>query len=67
MSWTRMSISLTGAAAVVSTVVAGSTIWLLLTDPATVAGAIQDGTITPLVRSVAQVLLDVVRSLLTYL
>jgi len=67
MSWTRMSISLTGAAAVVSTIVAGSTIWLLLTEPATVAGAIQDGTITPLVRSVAQVLLDVVRSLLTYL
>ena len=67
MSWTRMSVSLTGAAAVLSTLVAGSTIWLLLTEPATVAGAIQDGSITPLVRSVAQVLLDVVRSLLTYL
>jgi len=67
MSWTRMSISLTGAAAVVSTIVAGSTIWLLLTEPATVAGAIQEGTVTPLVRSIAQVLLEVVRDLLTYL
>jgi len=67
MSWTRMSISLTGAVAAFSTVAAISTIWLLLTDPATVATAFNEGTITPLVRTVAQVLVDVVRGLLTYL
>ena len=67
MSWRQMSLSVTGAAAAVSTLVAGSSIWLLLTDPATVAEAITGGTITPLVREFALALLDAVRGLLTYL
>jgi len=59
--------SVTGAAAAVSMLVAVSTIWLLLTDPATVAEAIGEGTITPLVRELASAILDAVRGLLTYL
>lgn len=67
MTWTRMSISLTGAAAVVSTMLATSTIWLLLTSPATVAGALDEGTVTPVVRELASVLIDALRGLLSYL
>jgi hypothetical protein len=62
-----MSMSLTGVAAAVSTLLAASTIWLLLTDPATVAGAISDGRVTPLVRELVSAILDAVRGLLTYL
>ena len=67
MTWTRMSISLTGAAAVVSTLLATSTIWLLLTNPVTLASAIDQGTITPVVRQLADVLIDALYGLLTYL
>ena len=67
MTWTRMSISLTGAAAVVSTLLATSTVWLLLTSPATVAGALDQGTVTPIVRELASALMDALRSLLSYL
>jgi hypothetical protein len=62
-----MSMSLTGAAAAFSAVMAGSTIWLLLTEPATVARAMTNGVVTPLVRTVADLLIETVRRLLTYL
>lgn len=48
-------------------VIGGSTIWLLLTDPVTVANAIEDGQISPLVRQLAQVILDALSGLLDYL
>lgn len=59
-----------GVAAVVglsAAVVGGSTMWLLITDPVTVASAIEDGQISPLVRQLAQVILDAVAGLLEYL
>lgn len=67
MTWTRMSISLTGAAAVVSTLLATSTVWLLLTSPATVAGALDQGTVTPVVRELASAIIDAIQGLLSYL
>lgn len=67
MTWTRMSISLTGAAAVLSTLMATSTIWLMLTNPATLASALNQGTVTPVVRELASALIAVFRGLLTYL
>jgi hypothetical protein len=67
MTWTRIGITLTGTAAVLSVLIAGSTVWLLLTDPATIAGAIDQGTVTPLARQLAAVLVTAVRGLLAYL
>ena len=61
------SVSLFGAVAVISAILAAATIWLFLTDPVTVATAVNDGEITPLVRDLAQVLLDALRGLLRYL
>ena len=63
-SW---SVSLFGAIAVISLVLAGSTIWLFLTDPVTVATAVGAGEITPLVRELARVLYDALAGLLKYL
>jgi hypothetical protein len=52
---------------VISAVVAGATIWLVITDPVTVASAIEGGEVSPLVRRLAEVLYNALAGLLTYL
>jgi hypothetical protein len=52
---------------VVAAVIAGATIWLLLTDPVTVANAVDEGEISPLVRQLAQVIYNALVGLLDYL
>jgi hypothetical protein len=56
-----------GAVAVVSIVLAVATIWLFLTNPVTVANAVTEGTISPFVRDLAEVLLAALQGLLKYL
>ena len=56
-----------GAIAIVSLVLAGATIWLVLTEPVTVANAVDAAEITPLVRELARVLLEALSGLLKYL
>ena len=50
-----------------ASVVAGATIWLVLTDPVTVANAVEAGEVSPLVRRLAEVLYDALAGLLAYL
>jgi hypothetical protein len=64
MKW---SVSLFGAVAVISIVLALATIWLFLTDPVTIATSVSQGEITPLVQDLAQVIFDAIRGLLRYL
>lgn len=52
--------------AIVSTLVVAA-VWLLLTDPVTVADAVTDGEVTPLVQALATILMDAVIGLLAYL
>ena len=52
---------------IISAVVAGATIWLVITDPVTVASAIEGGEVSPLVRRLAEVLYNALAGLLTYL
>ena len=52
---------------VVAAIIAGATIWLLLADPVTVANAVDDGEISPLVRQLAAVIYDAIAGLLDYL
>jgi hypothetical protein len=63
----RLSVSLFGLIAVVSVLLAGATVWLLLTNPVTVANAVNEGEISPLVRELAQALFSALRGLLSYL
>jgi hypothetical protein len=63
----RWSASLFGAIAVVSVVLAASTVWLFLTNPVSVATAINEGDVSPLVRDLAQALFNALRGLLRYL
>ena len=52
---------------VVAAVVAGATIWLILTDPVTVANAVDEGQISPLVSQLAQIIYDALAGLLEFL
>jgi hypothetical protein len=63
----QISVSLFTLIAVVSIVLAAATIWLFLTNPVTVATAVNEGDVSPLVRSLAQVLLQALSGLLKYL
>jgi hypothetical protein len=67
MKLQRLSVSLFGAIAVISIVLAAATIWLLLTNPVTMANAVNEGEVTPLVRDLAQILFEALRGLLKYL
>lgn len=63
----RISISLFGAVAFVSAILAGATIWLLVTDPVTVADVVDEGQISPFVRQLAAVIYGALKGLLQYL
>lgn len=67
MGLARISISLFGVAAVLAATLAGATIWLMLTDPVTVADAVNEGNISPLARMLAGVLYDAVKGLVKWL
>jgi hypothetical protein len=63
----RVAVSLFTLIAVVSIVLAAATIWLFVTNPITVANAVNEGEVSPLVRQLAQVLLNALSGLLKYL
>jgi hypothetical protein len=62
-----VSVSLAGAVCVVAAIVACATIWLMLTDPVTVAEAIDTGEVAPLVEELANVIYDAIVGLIKYL
>jgi hypothetical protein len=62
-----LSFSLVGMVGVLALVMAGATIWLLLTDPVTVAESVDAGEVSPLVRSLAGAIYEALRGLLKYL
>ena len=67
MRFQRIGVSLFVLLAVVSIVLAGATIWLFVTNPVTVATAVNEGEISPLVRSLAEVLMSAFSGILKYL
>ncbi len=67
MRYQRLSLSLFGVIAFVSIVLAAATVWLFLTNPVTVATAVNEGEVSPLVRDLAQVLYNALSGLLKYL
>ncbi len=63
----RVGVSIFGAIAIVSVVLAVATVWLFLTNPVTVATAVNEGEVTPFVRDLARVLFEALQGLLRYL
>jgi hypothetical protein len=67
MNLQRLSASLFTVIAIVSILLAAATIWLFLTNPITVANAVNEGDVSPLVQSLAQVIYQALSGLLKYL
>ena len=67
MSFARFGMSLVGVVGVLAATLAAATIWLVLTDPVTVADAVSEQDITPLVRDLAAIIYEALRNLLQYL
>ena len=70
MQLARWSLSLMAASGLLAAAVAGATIWLLLTDPITLADAAENlktGDAAPLVQAIGAALLDALRGLFKYL
>ena len=63
----QLGLSLFTLIAIVSIILAAATIWLFLTNPITVANAVNEGEISPFVRDLAQVLYTALRGILRYL
>jgi hypothetical protein len=53
--------------AIVAAIFAAALIWLLLTDPVTVADAVETGEITPLFQEITAVIYQALLTLLDYL
>ena len=67
MNLARFGLGVFGFAALIAATLAGATVWLVLTDPVTVADAVSEGDVSPLVRELADVLYRALRDLLRYL
>jgi hypothetical protein len=67
MNLKGLSASLFTVIAIVSMLLAAATIWLFLTNPVTVANAVNEGDVSPLIRSLADVIYQALSGLLKYL
>jgi hypothetical protein len=67
MGLLRLGISLAGAVGIVAAILSGAAIWLVLTEPVTVADMVSEGEVTPLVRELTRVLYGALLGLLRYL
>ena len=67
MASSRLSVSLSAGIALVAAVFAAALIWLMLSDPVTVADAVSEGTVTPLLIELGRVIYSALLGLLEYL
>ncbi|MBM3749827.1 MAG: hypothetical protein FJW21_01415 [Acidimicrobiia bacterium] len=70
MSLARWSVSLMGIIGLVAATMAAATVWLLLTDPVTVADSVSklsQGDVAPAMRALGSVIVDALRGLFKYL
>jgi hypothetical protein len=67
MSLARIGMSVAGIVGLLAATLAVATIWLLLTDPVTVADAVSEQAVTPFVRQLADVIFQALRQLARYL
>jgi multidrug resistance efflux pump len=67
MDVTRWSISLVAVIGLIAATIAGAAIWLMVTDPVSVANAVSTGDVTPIMRAIGEVIFDALRGLFRYL
>ncbi len=62
-----VGVSMVGTVAIVSLVLAVASVWLLLTDPVTVATVVTGGEVSPFLRDLLAVIVAMLRDLLEFL
>ena len=67
MTGARLSLSLVGVVGVMALALAGATIWLLVTQPVTVADAVAQGELSPVVSALGAAIYEALQGLLKYL
>jgi hypothetical protein len=67
MNVARWSMSLVAVIGVLAAAIAGATIWLLVSDPTTVANAVSTGDVAPFMQAIGAALLSALRGLFSYL
>lgn len=67
MSFARLSLSLAGVIGVIAIALSVAVIWLLITQPVTVADAVAKGEVSPVMRALAGALYNAFSGLLKYL
>ena len=70
MNVARWSESLVAVIGLLAATIAGAAIWLMVTDPVTVANAVNAvsaGDVTPIMRALGEVIFDALRGLFRYL
>ena len=67
MTLARWSVSLVTIIGLLAATIAGATIWLLVSDPTTVATAVSSGDVTPMMQAIGSVIFSALRGLFKYL
>ena len=67
MSVARWSMSLVAVIGLLAATLASATIWLLFTDPVTVANSVSTGDVAPVMQALGAVIVDALRGLFKYL
>ena len=67
MSIARLSLSLAAVIGVIATALAAATIWLLVTQPVTMADAVATGEVSPVMKAIAGALYDALAGIVKYL
>jgi hypothetical protein len=67
MSLVRLSLSFVGVMGILAATIAAALIWLLITDPVSVAETVSTGDVSPIVRALGTVIYDALKDVLGYL
>ena len=63
----RLSLSFVGVVGVLAATMAAALIWLLVTDPVSVAETVTTGDVSPIVRALGNAIYDALKDVLGYL
>lgn len=67
MGLARWSVSLVAIIGVFAATIAGAIVWLIFTDPVTVANSVSSGDVGPVVQAIGAVIASALRGLFKYL
>ncbi|MFI5178154.1 MAG: hypothetical protein ACHQO8_06315 [Vicinamibacterales bacterium] len=67
MNAARWSVSLVAIIGVFAATVAGAIVWLLFTDPVTVANSVSTGDVSPVIQAIGGLIANALRGLFKYL